>query len=57
MLPAHIIEEIRNRELEKRRRAQEDLRPQIELPLPPIQPAPEDESDRGVVIIDLGVTR
>lgn len=55
MLPAHIIEEIRNRELEKRRRVREDLRPQIELPLPPAHPAPQKDkdSDRGVVIIDL----
>lgn len=54
MLPAHIIEEIRNRELEKRRRAQESQQPQIELPPAPIQPAPKKEdSNRGVVIIDI----
>ena len=54
MLPAYIIEEIRNIELKKRRKAQEDLRPQIELPPPPDRPAPiNKDPDRGVVIIDL----
>lgn len=52
MLPAHIIEEIRRRELVKRRSAE---RPQIELPLPQPYPKPETEqpSDRGVIVIDL----
>jgi hypothetical protein len=57
MLPPFIIEQIRKREEEIRRR---DDRPAIRLPLddiPPLLPEPEREIDgddnRGVVIIDL----
>ena len=54
MLPGFIIDQIRQREEEER--AKRDI-PQIELPLPMPEgskaPEREDESDRGVVIIDL----
>jgi hypothetical protein len=56
MLPPYIIEEIRRRESEQRRRHEQ---PRIELPLPTLVPnrppreAPREESERGVVIIDL----
>jgi hypothetical protein len=55
MLPPFIIDQIRRREEEERHR---DVRPVIELPLPLPGGSEEqrrgDESDRGVVIIDLG---
>lgn len=57
MLPPFIIEQIRKREEDERRRKHESV---IQLPLPePIYPtAPRDRrdevSDRGIVIIDLG---
>jgi len=56
MLPPIIIEHIKKREEEERRRQQQ---PFVQLPvprrLPPIPRAPEDEEDsgRGVVIIDI----
>jgi hypothetical protein len=55
MLPPFIIEQIRQREERERRNAPQ---PFLELPLPPGRPHrgdPRDpeESDRGVVIIDL----
>jgi hypothetical protein len=56
MLPPFIIDQIRRREEEDRRRDA----PAIELPLPAPRPGPrepqtrDDEPNRGVVIIDLG---
>jgi hypothetical protein len=55
MLPPYIIEEIRRREVEQRRRYEQ---PQVELPLPAMPPQPNqspkrDDDDRGVIIIDL----
>lgn len=55
MLPPFIIDQIRKREEQERRR---DERPRVDLPLPPVLPGveqhAEEEADRGVVIIDLG---
>ena len=54
MLPPFIIEQIRKREEEER---QIEERPVLELPLPPRAPSaersPDDDGDRGVVVIDL----
>ncbi len=54
MLPSFIIDQIRQREEEERAKRHV---PRIELPLPAPEgsqaPEREDESDRGVVIIDL----
>lgn len=54
MLPPFIIEQIRQREERERRNAPQ---PFLELPVPPGTPPREprerEESDRGVVIIDL----
>ena len=54
MLPPFIIEQIRQREERERRNAPQ---PFLELPVPPAAPprAPREreDSDRGVVIIDL----
>lgn len=57
MLDAFIIEKIKRREDERRR---EEQRPAIQIPLPqPVPsrreppPADEEESPRGVIIIDL----
>ena len=54
MLPGFIIDQIRQREEEERA---ERLHPQIELHLPIPEgsrgPERDEESDRGVVIIDL----
>jgi hypothetical protein len=59
MLPPFIIEQIRKREEEERRRHDRE-QPRLELPLDVHRPAaPRDEdsdsevSDRGVVIVDL----
>jgi hypothetical protein len=64
MLDAFIIEEIKRRDRDRTR----DERPAIELPLPPpapnrpVQPNHDDDQgggdspDRGVVIIDYGIT-
>jgi hypothetical protein len=52
MLPPFIIEQIRKREQEEQRYEQ----PQLELPVPPPRPkkdAPDDEPNRGVIILDL----
>ena len=52
MLPPFIIEQIRKREQEEQRYEQ----PQLELPVPQPKPkkdVPEEEPNRGVVILDL----
>jgi len=55
MLPPFIIEQIRKREEEERARHEQ---PRLELPLERPRPrtpkAPEDEAERGVIILDLG---
>ena len=61
MLPPFIIDQIRRREAEERRRIERD-RPRVELPVDVYRPAPHPQSDveeqddpeRGVVILDLG---
>ena len=54
MLPPFIIEQIRQREERERRNAPQ---PFLELPVPPSrlprEPRDREDSDRGVVIIDL----
>jgi len=54
MLPGFIIDQIRQREEEEQAKRQI---PQIELPLPMPEgsraPECDEESDRGIVIIDL----
>ncbi len=54
MLPGFIIDQIRQREEEEQAKRQV---PQIQLPIPMPEgsrpPERKDESDRGVVIIDL----
>ncbi len=54
MLPGFIIDQIRQREEEERAKHQV---PRVELPIPMPEgsqaPEREDESERGVVIIDL----
>lgn len=55
MLPPFIIEQIRKREED----ARQNQRPHLELPLhvpppPPRTTVPDEERDRGVVIIDVG---
>ena len=55
MLPSFIIDQIRQREEEEQAKRQS---PQIQLPVPVPEgsqaPKRKDDSDRGVVIIDLG---
>jgi hypothetical protein len=55
MLPGFIIDQIRQREEEEQAKRQI---PQIQLPVPVPEgskaPERKDDSDRGVVIIDLG---
>ncbi|HEY6556043.1 MAG TPA: hypothetical protein VI072_02175 [Polyangiaceae bacterium] len=60
MLPPFIIDQIRRREEDERRRGELD-RPRLELPLDlyhPAAPKPnedeEPQEDRGVIILDLG---
>ena len=62
MLPPFIIDQIRRREEEERRRIERD-QPRVELPVDAYHPAPRtkrgedgepDDPDRGVVILDLG---
>jgi hypothetical protein len=54
MLPPFIIEQIRKREKEEREHQAEQ--PRLELPLERRRrpDAPDEEADRGVVIVDLG---
>jgi hypothetical protein len=54
MLPPFIIEQIRKREKEEREHQAEQ--PRLELPLERRRrpDAVDEESDRGVVIVDLG---
>ncbi|MBI5537349.1 MAG: hypothetical protein HY898_31795 [Deltaproteobacteria bacterium] len=56
MLPPFIIDQIRRREEQEKRRSEQ---PVLELPVDlPVAPrsedAEEDERDRGVLIVDLG---
>ena len=58
MLPPFIIEQIRKREEEAARRRDQ---PRLELPLDlPLEPMPSgnddqpDDSNRGVIVVDLG---
>jgi len=55
MLPGFIIDQIRQREEEEQAKRQI---PQIQLPVPMLEgsnaPERKEESNRGVVIIDLG---
>ena len=56
MLPPFIIDQIRQRELEERRRRERE-QPLLELPeeARPRREQPDDDgSERGVVILDLG---
>lgn len=61
MLPPFIIDQIRRREEQERRRIERD-QPRVELPVDAYRPAPQpqadpseqDDPDRGVVIVDLG---
>ena len=53
MLPPFIIEQIRKREEDERRRYEQ---PQLELPVAPPTPKhrdKEDEGQRGVIIVEL----
>jgi len=56
MLPPFIIEQIRKREEEERARYEQ---PHLELPLDAPRPRPrheaDDEPNRGVIIVELGV--
>ena len=56
MLPPYIIEQIRKREDEERRKS-DARRPVLQLPMPEKRPerAPEaaEEVSRGIVVIDL----
>jgi len=53
MLPAYIIEQIRQREKEQAQQEQPVLRlPEFRAPSS-LPPEKEEETDRGVVIIDL----
>jgi len=53
MLPPFIIEQIRKREQEEQAHYEQ---PQLEIPAPqpmPKRDAPEDEPNRGVIVLDL----
>ncbi|HHH11133.1 MAG TPA: hypothetical protein ENK23_03565 [Sorangium sp.] len=57
MLPPFIIEQIRQREQQEQRR-RDDARPRVELPIernphPDRSTADDDDSDRGVIVLDL----
>jgi hypothetical protein len=57
MLPPFIIEQIRRREEEERaRHEQPQLDIPLERPVPRAPQAPEEQGDRGVVIIDLSAS-
>jgi len=54
MLPPFIIEQIRKREEEERaRHEQPQLEIPIERPRPKLPEPPEEDANRGVVILDL----
>jgi hypothetical protein len=54
MLPPFIIEQIRRREEQERaRHEQPRLEIPVERPAPRAPQAPDDASERGVIIIDL----
>ncbi len=53
MLPPFIIEQIRQREEQERARQQPHLEIPVDRPAPRTPPAPEDQAERGVIIIDL----
>ncbi len=61
MLPPFIIDQIRRREEDERRRIERE-QPRVELPVDAYRPAPQpnrevdeqDDPERGVIIIDLG---
>ena len=58
MLPPFIIEQIRKREEEEKARYEQYEQPQLDLPIPPPRPRPrydipDDEANRGVIILDL----
>jgi hypothetical protein len=61
MLPPFIIDQIRRREDEERRRIERE-QPRVELPVDAYRPAPQpqpehdekDDPERGVIILDLG---
>jgi len=57
MLPPFIIEQIRRREQRERER-QENSQPRVQVPIEPLpitidDSVTEDDSDRGVVVVDL----
>lgn len=56
MLAPFIIDQIRRREAEERRRKEQE-QPRLELPVDAYQPAPsrqrEEQSPRGVLILDV----
>lgn len=62
MLPPFIIEQIRRREDDERRRIRDDeQRPRLEIPTPmtpkprrTVEEGEEDDENRGVIILDLG---
>jgi hypothetical protein len=54
MLPPFIIEQIRRREDEERARNEQPLLEiPLERPAPRVPRVPDEQADRGVVIIDL----
>ena len=55
MLPPVIIEHIKKRELEERRRREQAPRLQLPMPLPvkPPRRRDDEEMERGVVVVDL----
>lgn len=58
MLPPFIIEQIRRREEVERRKREDSDQPRVEIPMDTHQPASDpdnkEDSNRGVVILDLG---
>ncbi len=58
MLPPFIIEQIRQREEQERLR-QDNARPRVQLPIkrgqnrPDRSAADDDDTDRGVIVVDL----
>jgi hypothetical protein len=53
MLPPFIIEQIRQREEQERARQQPHLEIPVDRPAPRTPRAPDDQGERGVIIIDL----